>query len=68
MKLLLISDEGEVIQSFDDIEKHDATSTRGVLELLDFVESVAEAARSNDTVSRLEHSVARTVAQSGAES
>ena len=68
MKLLLISDEGEVIQSFDDIEKHDATSTRGVLELLDFVESVAEAARSNDTVSRLGRPVARTLAQSVKES
>ncbi|OFV96220.1 MAG: hypothetical protein A3H94_01395 [Acidobacteria bacterium RIFCSPLOWO2_02_FULL_60_20] len=68
MKLLLISDEGEVIQSFDDIEKHDVMSAHGALALMDIVESMVVAAKSNNTVSRLGHPVARTVAQSGAES
>jgi len=52
MKLLLISDEGEVIQSFDDIEKHDGTSAHGALALMDIVESMAAAAKNNHTVSR----------------
>ena len=67
MKLLLISDAGEVIQSFDDIEKHDATSAQGVLALLDLVESMAEAAKGNHTVSRLGRSVPRALAQNGTE-
>lgn len=68
MKLLLISDEGEVLRSFDDIEKHHATSAQGVLALLDIVESMTEAAKSNNTVSRLGRSVARPLAQNGTES
>ena len=68
MKLLLISDEGEVIQSFDDIEKHDGTSAHGALALMDIVESMAAAAKNNHTVSRKGRPVAKALAQSVLES
>ena len=67
MKLLLISDAGELIQSFDDIEKHDTTSAQGVLALLDLVERMAEAAKGNHVVSRPERSVARALTRNGTE-
>ncbi|MBI4441816.1 MAG: hypothetical protein HY649_00415 [Acidobacteria bacterium] len=68
MKLILIGDEGEVIWSFDDIEKHHATSAQGVLALLDIVESMTKAAKSNNTVSRLGRSVGKPLAQNSSES
>jgi len=47
MRLILLSNEGNVIESFDDLEIYDPRTAEGAIALLDIVERVSDAVNLN---------------------